>query len=316
LRLRMKQPELAQVDLEAVYERTGPYPGLTGPLGRMFAAKADIAALEALIGEQLDGPDASIEVELVGAKLRLLQGRIDDARALLQRSLTKEPSNWEAHFLLADALLEAGEPAAALLEVDRVRAPQPLPELHLLKGQILEYNARHDEARAEYLAALALDPELHEARMWHGRLLALGGANKQAIVELRQVVEATGDTYPRAWLNLGRAQRGLGENAAALENLRKAGKLDPTLHEAFYLEGRLHADQNRHAQAIEAFQKALTDDATREWWYANALMDLGRAHAKAGQKKQALTTFETFLGVAPPEHAGRPEAKRQVEQLR
>ena len=316
LHLRASRQQPGRSDLLSVYERTGGYPGLTGPLGRVFAAERNVEALEALVAEHLDDPEAPTELRLVGARLRLLQGRLGDARGLLEQALTREPNHWEAHLLLAETLLESGDPVAALSQIERVRAPEPNARLHLLRGQILEYNNRHDEARPEYLAALELDPELHEARMWHGRLLALRGANKQAIEELGKVTAQTGDAFPRAWLELGRAQRGLGEHAAALTSLRRASTLDASLHEAFYLEGRLHADQNRHAQAIAAMERAVVDEAKDEWWYANALMDLGRAQAKAGQAKQALSSFEAFLAVAPANHASRAEAKRQVESLR
>lgn len=313
-RLERGEFDAGRADLETLYERTGGWPGLTLPLGRLFARNNELDKLQTLLGERLSDPKADPAIKIVGARLRLAQGRPEDAKVLADEALAMSAGNWEAQMLLARAFLDAGDPAQALEQIVRVEPRTPKAEVFLLKGKILEFNARHEDARPEYLKALQLDPNLHEARFLYGRLLAYSGAPKQAILELERVVEATSE-YPEAWLNLGRAHRELGERDQALEALGRAIELEAGLVEAYYLQGRIFVDQNQHAKAIAALERATEAVASDRPWYPDALMTLGRAQVKAGRNQAAKASFERFLEVAPPGHVSRPAAERELRDL-
>lgn len=315
LRIEAGQFDAGRSDLLAVYERTGAFVGLTAPLGRIFVREGALDKLEALVGQGLDDPDADLETLVVGARLRLAQGKADEAKAALQRVLTVTPNEWEANMLLAQAHLDAGEFAEALVQIDRSIPATPSAERHLLRGKILEYNARHPEARPEYLKALKIDPSLVEARFLYGRLAARGGEAKLGAEQLRLVVAQT-DRFPDAYLDLGRAQRDLGETAKAIASLDKAIELDPKLLEAQYLRGRAHFESNSMAKAAESLAAAAVDSASGNDWYPDALLFLGRASAKAGKGKEAASAFEKFLAIAAPGHSGRADAERQLAELR
>lgn len=311
LRIESGAFEAGKKDLLGVYERAGGYPGLSAPLGRIFVREGKIAELEKLVGDKASNPRAPAEVKLVAARLRLAQGRSDDAKLLIDEALAKEPNSWEGKMLMARAFLDGGDPAEALERIEGVRPPSPRAEVYLLRGKILEFNGRHDEARPNYVKALSVDAELLEARFLHGRLLAYAGASKQAAEELSTVCDAT-DQFPRACLNLGLAQRDLGKFDNALTSLGRATTLDDKLYKAYYLEGRIHADRNRHAKAIAAFEKAVDTGAKDEQWYVDAWMSLGRAQSKGGKKGAAKASFKKFLELAPAEHPSRTEAERQL----
>ena len=315
LRIEIGQADAGRADLLAVYERTGAFVGLTAPLGRIFVREGATDRLAALVGDGLDDPDADIETLVVGARLRLAQGKAEDAKAALQRVLTVSPNDWEAHMLLAQAQLDANETAEALVQIDRSVPATPSAERHLLRGKILEYNVRHDEARPEYLKALQIDPGLVEARFLYGRLAALAGEAKLAADQLAKVVAET-DRFPEAYLNLGRAQRDLGEPANAIASLDKAIALDDKLLEAHYLRGRALFETNAMAKAADALAVAAVEGAAKEHWYADALVFLGRARAKEGKSSEAKAAFKKFLEVAPANHASRADAERQIADLR
>ncbi len=303
-----------QADLMQVYERAGGYPGLVAPLGRVFAARGDLEALEELVGDRARDPKASNEVKLVAARLRLAQGKPDDAKVLADEVIARASNSWEAQLIMSQAFLDAGDPAEALKRIGSVRPPQPVAELFLLKGKILEHNDKHGEARAEYQRAIAVEAGNLEAHFLLGRLLAYAGQAKQAIAELELVTSST-DGFPRAYLNMGRAQRDLGQNDDALVSFAKALELDASILEAHYLTGRIHLERNKGAKAVGELRAATQDAAKDEFWYPEAWLFLGRAHEKVGKRGAAKKAYQSFLEVAPEAHASRASVQRTLKSL-
>lgn len=303
-----------KADLMAVYERTGSYPGLVAPLGRLFASSNQLEQLEALVGASADSPTASPEVKVVAARLRLAQKRPEEAKKLLADAMAAAPNNWEAQMLMAQAVLDSGDAQEALSRIEAVRTPTPQAEVAILKGKILEYNGKHPDARVEYARAVGIEPENLEARFLHGRLLAYAGLAKQALEELGYVTSRS-QAFPRAYLNMGRAQRDLGKNDDALVSLAKALELDATLLEAHYFTGRIHLERNRLGAAITSLEAATGESAKANAWYPDAWLFLGRAQVKAGKTKAAKASLDKFLEVAPADHSGRATVKRTLEKL-
>lgn len=314
-RIDAGQGDAGRADLNAVYERTGAFVGLTAPLGRIFVREGAIDRLEALVGDGLDAADADNETLLVGARLRLAQSKAADAKAALGRVLAVSPNDWEANLLLAQAQLDSDEYAEALVQIDRSMPAVPSAEKHLLRGKILEYNLKHALARPEYLKALQIDPGLVEARFLYGRLAAIFGDSKLAADQLGKVIAVT-DRFPDAFMNLGRAQRELGESANALASLDKALSLDPKLYEAHYLRGRVLFERNETGKAADAFAEAANESVQAQPWYPEALVFLGKARAREGKNKDAIAAFEKFLAIAPADHPSRADAQSQIAALR
>ncbi|MGH1340119.1 MAG: tetratricopeptide repeat protein [Nannocystales bacterium] len=303
-----------KTDFLAVYERTGTYPGLVAPLGRLFVASGELKKLEALVGDRANEPTASGEIKIVAARLRLSQGRPEDAKRLLTDVISADANDWEGSMLMAQAVLDLGDPQEALSRIEAVRTPEPVAEVFVLKGKILEHNDKHSDARVEYQRASALDPEHLEARFLHGRLLAYAGQAKQALAELEFVTTKT-DAFPAAYLNIGRARRDLDKNDEALTAFAKTLELDATLLEAQFLSGRIYLERNRLGPAVAAFESATAESAKDEPWYPEAWLFLGRAQDKSGKRKAAKTSFQKFLELAPKNHSSRATVKRTLEKL-
>jgi tetratricopeptide (TPR) repeat protein len=299
-----------------LHERTGGYPGLTEPLGAVLLRKQKLDELERLIGEFLESPDASREILLTGAALRLAQARPSEAEALANRVLSRDPTDSRGHLLLGRALLERGEYALALDEIESAQTRDGDAEVELWLGQALEYNANPVQARVHYARALELDPYNLEAAALLGRLYAYDGAAAKAIELLQPVVTAT-DAYPYAFLALGLAHKDLGRRDLAIADFQKAQALDPTLFEAFYQEGRIHNDQNHHGPAVKALQAAI--DNAKQNATERALIDtyrrLGDSYAELGRRSEARAALEEYMKLAPASAPGRREVERLLREL-
>ncbi len=319
--LRLTEGQIAEgrADLVAVFDRTGGYPGLAGPLGRLFVIEGDFESLERLVGDRLRGEQTPDDLLVVGIRLRLHQSRADDARALVKLALTRRPADWEVHMLKAQLFISEGKATEALAEIELSRPAEPQPELMLQRGKILEFNARHDDAIPEYRRALEIDPDLYEARFLFGRLLHYKGGHGKAITELRKVLDRpramSAPWYPEVWLNIGLAQQAQGKHADAIASLKKATEIDPKLGEAWAKMGAFHENLNKHGEAIAALKKATAIGTKDDFWYADALMNLGRAQVKSGKKAAAKKSLKEFLEVASPESTSRAEAERLLGGL-
>jgi tetratricopeptide (TPR) repeat protein len=302
--------------LTELFERTGGYPGLTEPFGKVLLRKGKLDELEALIGDSLASKDASREILLTGAALRLAQERGDEARQLAQQVLDRDPTDGRAHLLLGRALLLEGEYALALDEIESAQTQAGDPEVELWLGQALEYNGRADESRAHYKRALELDPKNLEAAALLGRLFAYEGASKKALELLQPVVDQTND-YPYAWLALGLAQRDLNKPEAAVASFQKAQQYDPTLFEAYYQEGRIHNDQNQHSAAVKALQAGVdkAKDNAQEHQLVDAWRRLGESYYELGRRGEAKDALERYMELAPASAAGRREVERLLRDL-
>jgi tetratricopeptide (TPR) repeat protein len=302
--------------LTELFERTGGYPGLTEPFGKVLLRKGKLDELDALIGEQLEATEATTETLMTGAALRLAQNKPDHAKVLAERVLDRDSTQTRAHLVLGRALLAEGEYAAALDEIEAAQTREGDPEVELWHGQALEYNGRAVEARAHYKKALELEPSNLEAAALLGRLYAYEGAAKQALVLLEPVVLET-DAYPYAYLAIGLAHRDLGKRDQAVGEFQRARELDPTLFEAYYEEGRILNDRNKHAGAAEALQagldKAKANAQPRQ--LEDAWRRLGDSYYELGRRADAKTAFEEYLKVAAPDAAGRAEVQRLMRDL-
>ena len=319
--LRLETGDLAEgeADLEAVFERTAGYPGLAAALGRIYLRDNRIDDLEKLLGPEIDGDNTPAELVALGARLRLLQGKLAQAKELIELALANNPSDWEAHMLMSEAHLQGQDYKAALIEVEKARPIEPQAELFLQKGRVMEFNGRHDDARSLYFQAIDTDPEQHEARFLYGRAQyhknLLGGAleNLQYLVTVESIKGTS--WYPEAWMYLGRTQGALGKSEDALISLSKATKLAPELAEAYCHLGARYVLGSKSGKAVTQLQKCvkLAEDqgvSPPPNWYLDGLRDLGRAQSNAGKSGAAKKTLKKFLDIAPADHPARGEVRR------
>lgn len=299
-------------DLVAVQQRTGGYPGLVWPLGRLYLREGDRSALAELLDTHSLALSLPDDVAVIRGLLRLAQGDPDAADEHIDRVLQRNPGSWEAHLAKARVLYARDRIPEAVAEIRLARPRSPDAEVELWTGKIAERNARPQEAAAAYRRAHQLDPSLREASFLNGRALLAQGLVREAITELQAVTRAT-DDFPAAHLALGLALREREQLPEALESFIRAID-DKHPGEAHYWAGRTAAELKRLDQAAEQLGHAVVLASPGAPWLADAQLWLGRTQLRRDRRSEARAAFTAYLQLAGPRAPGRVEAQKLLRE--
>jgi tetratricopeptide (TPR) repeat protein len=106
-----------------------------------------------------------------------------------------------------------------------------------------------------------------------------------------------------AWYELGNIAASRGDLDLAMQDVRRAGALQPHVPVYIACMGKLLARLNRHAEAVERFREALRVDGN----YADGHLALANELASAGDWPAAQAEFEAAVKLRPdsvPAHLG------------
>ena len=182
-----------------------------------------------------------------------------DPSALWTRALVYAPQSWAMHYNLGLAELSSKQYAAAADEFKRASALHKSPliynNLALARSGLGDKVGAFDSLRA----ALALDPQLAEAKTNLGALLFEQGRYAEASAQFAEVVRL--DTrVPEAHFNLARARAALGDHETAIREYEGLLAGDPTDRAARNALAASYEAVGRHADAAAQRQRA---DAVR-----------------------------------------------------
>ena len=126
---------------------------------------------------------------------------------------------------------------------------------HLLRARYFVWRRRGEEASAEYLAAMKLDPRSTTAI--NG--LAFQHTAREQFAEAEQLFRqslALKSKQPVIWYNLGFMCDKQGRHDDAVAAFREATRQAPKMDQAWYGLGHAHAAAGRHADAAAALEQA------------------------------------------------------------
>ncbi|MGI8992629.1 MAG: tetratricopeptide repeat protein [Bryobacteraceae bacterium] len=245
---------------------------------QQYGAKNYRAAAEAFRkAMQLEKPGSPAHAEsalLLGESLYLL-GRFEEAISALKAA---PPTN-EGVYMLGNSYLKTHDiPNSVLAFAEMFGVPAGSAAAHLIAGQMMMHQELNEEAEAQLLQAVALDPKLPQAHYLLGELNLFKGFSAQAAAQLKAEIAINpdsamayyklGDAYSRQfqweeaipmlqksiWLNaansgpyilLGKGYLRQKQLSNAEGMLRRAVQLDPRNSSAHYLLGQTLVQEGR-----------------------------------------------------------------------
>jgi tetratricopeptide (TPR) repeat protein len=201
------------------------------------------------------------------------------------------------------AHLQRGEKEQALKEMKRAVALDPQSAAaHQLLGQAYLLQGSYEmisEARAEFVQAIALDPNLIWARFYLARIYLDLNQPRKAKEQL-EAASGVRPNVPHLLSLLGEAQRQLGSPDLAINYNRKALAADPSFFIAHYYLGLAYLDLKNDDDAIRELEAAAKPDYPA----AEIYLTLGKVYIRKGQVEQAVKLLQKAVTIAPAQPEG------------
>ncbi|MBL9139576.1 MAG: tetratricopeptide repeat protein [Verrucomicrobiales bacterium] len=193
-------------------------------------------------------PEHPVAYLQAGSLLRR-QGKIDDARPLIEKATVLQPDWIDAWLELADLSMARGRPTEAIAACRQALSLQPdHARAHLKLADGLAGDRQGEAALAELVEAVRLDPRLWEARYLLGVEYALKDKINEAQAQFEEVVRLKPD-HARGHFNLGIALARQQQWESAGRHLAEALRLDPRNDEARKALAQIAAIQRQQAPA-------------------------------------------------------------------
>jgi tetratricopeptide (TPR) repeat protein len=267
-----------------------------------------IAAAAVLFAATLSAADEfpAEPYEFMLAKIAASEARFDDALALLDKVIQKNPNNGVLLFEKATVLIDAGRLDQAETELRKVVATNPdLFDAQRILGRMLLERAGNDkpkldEALEHLRAAFKLNPDDLSTGMAISQIYINTGRPADAEKVLAQMLERVPD---QKLLNFNYAQvlTKLGRGDESKQYLERAVLLDPTFAPAILQLVDIYQKENEWQKAADILAPLIAEDPMN--------LDLQRQQAffylRAGQSEKARAMFKALADADPKDTRAR-----------
>ncbi|MET8700142.1 tetratricopeptide repeat protein [Kitasatospora sp. NPDC004723] len=206
----------------------------------------------------------------------------------------REVREWAEHLLAA---LDAPQPGVAAMTLLLSRATlDQADRAYAYRLRAWEHidAEEYDRAVADFMEALALEPE--SARAFHGRGYAyyLTGRFEEALADFDRGIE---NGLRDAWVlfRRGHTYRSLGRYAEALADFDDAVQIAPGVAGALAGRGEVYRLSGRHAEALADFDRVVDINPEAAW----ALARRGQTYRSLGRCAEALADFDRAIELEP-----------------
>jgi len=227
--------------------------------------------------------------------------KVDDALAFFSRAATADPHSSVAYAELAEAQWKKYyftqdkiwlDRMVESLEEAEVRNPD-VAQVHRMNGRVLDNSGRYDQAAAEYLRAIELEPGNSDT---YRRLGWSYEENKQpndALAAYQQAV-ALDPASSVNHLQLGGFYQMRSDYATAAREDEQAARLAPGSAEVHFSLGTIYEYQGRFAQAERELLLSIHQKDSE-----NAEKVLGQAYLYQRREREALGSLSRAADLAP-----------------
>jgi tetratricopeptide (TPR) repeat protein len=229
-------------------------PRLLAAAGALCANR--IPEAEALLRKHLWHYPTDVAAIRMFAEVAGRLGRYADAEALLSRCLELAPSFNAARHNYALALHRQNKSAAALQQIDRLSASEPLNSGYRnLKAVVLSKIGEYQESIEIYAEVLKGIPDHEKIWMSYGHALSAAGREEESIAAYRRSIELAPGFGEAYWslANLKTFRFASDESAAMRAALARADLSDEDRFHFHFAIGKALEDEARFAPAFEHY---------------------------------------------------------------
>ncbi|MFH8491238.1 tetratricopeptide repeat protein [Streptomyces longisporoflavus] len=181
---------------------------------------------------------------------------------------------------------------------------------HALRGRLHRIDGRHEQALADYTAALTLEPHLARAYVGRGHTHQSMRRYGAALADHNRAVELDPES-PKNLISRGCAYSNLRRYEEALADFDRALGVDRHNTWALEFRGLVHHRMGQHEAALSDYTDAITIDPRGAWAYAAR----GNVHLTLGHHERALADLDHSLALDsafPWPHCWRGETYRAL----
>ncbi len=183
--------------------------------------------------------------------------RFDDVETTCNRLLAIDSTDAAAWYNLGVARGEAGRDSLALVALDRALQFDPREAMvHYSRGRVFEHQARYADAEREFRAALALAPNLTDARARLADLLLRADRPRDAEVEFARVVQRD-TSNADAWFGYGTAQFHLNKFRDAISSFQRSLRVRADQADAYGFLGSSYHALGDTARELDAYRNVV-----------------------------------------------------------
>ena len=227
------------------------------------------------------GVSVKTQVEREGIEDAFVAGKWNDAIALGEKRLEKEPENAVVHFVMSMAYymkgdydLQERERTLALEDEENADAiviwceqlAQRFPDnyyVQLLLGSAYRGKDEVNKAMESYQRAIEINPKLPDAYLGLAATYFMSEKVDEAIKYFKKAIELN-PKHVAAYYNLGSLYEYNGQIDEAITSFEKTVEIDPNFKEVYMNLGDLYLEKGDNDKAIKAYQKVVELDPQGE----------------------------------------------------
>ena len=228
------------------------------------------------------------------------QGRIDEARQVLERAVVVAAADADSHFLLAGILETTGPVDAEISHLQK--AVELRPNFEIARRQLIVAflkAGRRAEATALCEASIAILPNSAELHFYRSNLYVQAGDKAAAIASCKRALSLNSKLVP-AQQSLSRLLLDTDQLELAESSYRREIELTPEHFGPYHMLAVVLNRTTRHAEAIELFKRAIQLNPNSSASYASlgaAYLDLDDTSEESLTLAQA--SFEKAVALEP-----------------
>ncbi|MEK7255459.1 MAG: tetratricopeptide repeat protein, partial [Bacteroidota bacterium] len=225
---------------------------------------------------------------------------------VMERAAATFPKRVPTLLKLAEFQLILKQYNQALFTLERIRVIDPLnAEMLFSFGNVFREMGKPDQAITAYQSAVENDPDLVDAWISLGQLLADKGST-QAIKYFDNALRADSTSIHALHAKADYLAQKKNDLSGAVRLYKKVNSLDPQFEEGYYNLGLIYLDMDSVEQAYKSFDRAIQVAPS----YAEAYFHRGVAAEKKGDRSQAKADYENVLRIDPEFAAAKEGLKR------